>query len=195
MQITDSHCGPAVLQMMLAALGVSVSQEEITRAAEVQDTIEEDGTRIDQLALACSRLAPHTTFWYKYESSLKDIRYLLRTGYIVGVEWQGLFYDSEEEEDDDDDDDDHGHYSIISHVDDTSQQLIMVDPYKDFAYQDRIMPIDTFLRRWWDTNEIPHPSGVGTQSVTDIRMLFFVTPMSVDFPPERGFKRYMNIVV
>ena len=97
-QISESHCGPAVIEMLLDAIGVKWTQAEITRAAGVEDTIEEDGTRIDQLARAVGQLAPQAQFWYKYYSSLSDIQYLLSRGYGVGVEWQGLFYDSEEEE-------------------------------------------------------------------------------------------------
>jgi len=49
-QITENHCGPAVLQMLLENIGVNASQQEITEAAGATHTIETLGTRVDQLA-------------------------------------------------------------------------------------------------------------------------------------------------
>lgn len=195
-QISDSHCGPAVIQMLLDALNIQRTQEDITRAAGVEDTIEEFGTRIDQLARAVAVLAPQTQFWYKYYSSLEDIKYLLQRGYGVGVEWQGLFYESEEEEADSkdgDDDGESGHYSIISHLDEELEAMVIVDPYRDFANQSRIFPLATFMRRWWDTNDVTDPQTGKKQVVEDVHLLFFVTPMTEEFPPERGFKRFSGI--
>jgi hypothetical protein len=175
--------------MLLDAIGISASQADIARAAGAEQTIDQDGTRVDQLALACSRIAPQTQFWYKYHSSLDDIRYLLSRGYIIGVEWQGLFYESEEEEDDDD----HGHYSVISHLDEERQAFIIVDPYKDFSNQSRIFEVATFLRRWWDTNDIPDPITGRKKLVEDVRLLFFITPLGEFFPPERNFKPFSSL--
>lgn len=186
-QITESHCGPAVLQMLLYYLGVETDQLQITRAAGVERTITHHGTTIDQLALATNIVAPQAQFWYKYHSTLDDIRYILSRGYGIGVEWQGLFYDTEEEEDEDGD---YGHYSIISHIDEDRQSLIIVDPHKDFPQQSRIFPIPVFLRRWWDTNEVRDPVTGRKQILEDVRLLFFVTPMYEYFPEERGFKRF-----
>lgn len=188
-QISESHCGPAVLEMLLDAIGIERSQEEIAQAAGVEDTIEEHGMRVDQIALACAKLAPQAQFWYKYFASIDDIRYLLDKGHAVAVEWQGLFYDDEDEEEEDEDKD-FGHYSIISHYDDELQQLIIVDPYKDFAKQDRIIAVPFFLRRWWDTNEVRDRHSNYPRLVTDEQLLFFVTPKNEYFPRELGFKPY-----
>lgn len=189
-QISESHCGPAVLQMLLDAIGVTASQTDITRAAGAEQTIDKHGTRGDQLALACSRVAPQTQFWYKYHASLDDIRYLLNRGYIVGVEWQGLFFDTEDEEEDGED---YGHYSVISHLDEDRQAFIIVDPYRDFSNQSRIFSVASFLRRWWDTNEIYDPQTGRRKIVEDVRLLFFVTPLGEFFPPERSFKPFSSL--
>lgn len=186
-QISEAHCGAAVLEMLLAVLGEQVTQEEIAAAADVEDTIAEHGMRVDQIALASSRLAPHLQFWYKYKSTLDDLRVVLNKGYGVGVEWQGLFYDSEEEEKVDGD---YGHYSIVSHIDEERKLVIIVDPYKDFSRQDRLFPIDFFLRRWWDTNEVRDPHTGRPHIVEDVRLMFFVTFMGDEFPEHHGFKRY-----
>jgi hypothetical protein len=188
-QISESHCGAAVLEMLLKAMGEDFSQEEIASIAGVEDTIEEHGMRVDQIALACSRLAPHLQFWYKYRSNLDDLRMVLSKGYGIGVEWQGLFYDNEEEEEEDGD---YGHYSIISHLDEDKQVLVIVDPYKDFSFQDRVFSVNFFLRRWWDTNEIRDQYTGQKRLVEDVRLMFFVTPMLEEFPEYHGFKRYTN---
>lgn len=189
-QISEHHCGPAVIQMLLNALGVFSTQEEITRRAGAETTIDELGTRIDQLAQASKVIAPQMQFWYKYHASLDDIRYLLRRGYAVAVEWQGLFYQSEEEEQEEaEEGDDHGHYSIITYIDDENHLLIIVDPYKDFAGQDRIFEISKFLPRWWDINEVIDPYTNKKIIIRDEQALFFITPQNEEFPPELGFQR------
>lgn len=189
-QISESHCGAAVLEILLEILGEEFSQEEITAAADAEQSIEEHGLRIDQLALASSRLAPHLQFWYKYKSTLDDLRVVIDRGYGVGVEWQGLFYESEEDEKEDGD---YGHYSIVSHIDENKKMIIIVDPYKEFVHQDRIFPIDFFLRRWWDTNEIYDPVSGRTRIVEDVRLMFFVTFDNEEFPDHHGFKRYSRL--
>lgn len=189
-QISESHCGPAVLQMLLDAVGVTTSQENITRAAGIEHTIDKLGSRMDQLALAAARVAPQTQLWYKFHATLDDIRYVLKRGYIVGVEWQGLFYENEDEEDDDGD---YGHYSIVSHLDEERQALIIVDPYRDFADQTRIFNISMFLRRWWDINEVRDPYTGRTRVIKDKQLLFFITPLGEFFPPERGFKPFSTL--
>jgi len=195
LQISEAHCGPAVIQMLLDALEIRYSQEEITRAAGVEETIDEYGTRIDQLARGVIRLAPQTQFWYKYYASLDDIQYLLSRGYGVGVEWQGLFYASEEEEAEEvsEDSNDAGHYSIVSHVDEELEAMVIVDPYKDFANQSRIFSIATFLKRWWDVNELVDPFTGKKQTVEDVHLLFFITPITEELPTERNFKRFSGL--
>ena len=85
-QITDSHCGPAVLQMLLSNVAVSATQEDIALAAGVKDVIEMHGTRVDQLALAVKTLAPQMQFWYKDHAALDDVYTLvIQHRYPVGV--------------------------------------------------------------------------------------------------------------
>ena len=136
-QITENHCGPAVIQMLLENIGVNVTQEDVTEAAGATRTIATHGTRVDQLAKAVHQLAPGAKLWYKERASLDNLEYVLdECKYPVGVEWQGLFDDPVDE-----DDDDYGHYSVISHIDKAKDELIVVDPYKDFVDQDRILKI------------------------------------------------------
>jgi len=184
-QITENHCGPAVTQMLLENVGVSVSQEEITEAAGATHTIETHGTRVDQLAKAVHELAPIAKLWYKENASLEDLEYVLEEcKFPVGVEWQGLFADM------DGDEDDYGHYSIIAHIDKMKDEIIVVDPYKDFVDQSRIVKMSLFQERWWDFNEVKDLE-TGTKTFKKDEQLFFVvTPLSVSFPVELGMKSY-----
>lgn len=184
-QITENHCGPAVTQMLLENIGVNVTQEEITEAAGATRTIESHGTRVDQLARAVHELAPIAKLWYKEHASLEDLEYVLEEcKYPVGVEWQGLF------EDMDQDDDDYGHYSIVAHIDQAKDELIVVDPYKDFVDQSRIVKLSLFQSRWWDFNEVKDPETGEKSFKKDEQLFFVVVPLSVAFPAELGMQSY-----
>ena len=184
-QITENHCGPAVIQMLLENIGVSATQEEITEAAGATRTIETHGTRVDQLAKAVHELAPIAKLWYKEHAGPDDLEYVLDTcKFPVGVEWQGLFDDM------DDDDEDYGHYSIISHIDKGKDEIIIVDPYKDFVDQSRIVKMSNFLNRWWDFNEVKDLETGEKTFKKDEQLFFVVAPLSVTFPDELQMQAY-----
>ena len=184
-QITENHCGPAVVQMLLENIGVNLSQEEITDAAGATHTIATHGTRVDQLAKAVHELAPIAKLWFKDKASPEDLEYVLNEAkYPVGVEWQGLFADM------DHDDEDYGHYSIIAHIDKAKDELIVVDPYKDFVDQSRIVKMSVFLNRWWDFNEVKDPDTGEKEFKKDEQLFFVVDPLSVAFPEALGMQSY-----
>jgi hypothetical protein len=185
-QISESHCGPAVIQMLLSNLGIEVTQEAVAEAGGATDLIELHGMRIDQLARAVRELAPVTRFWFKDHSSLDDlIRAVSEFRYPVGVEWQGLFEDTLEDESEDGD---YGHYSMVTIVDPKNGQLVIVDPYKDFRDQDRIFTFEFFLPRWWDTNEVRNPRTGKRRLVEDRQVMFLVAPAGETFPLELGMR-------
>jgi ABC-type bacteriocin/lantibiotic exporter with double-glycine peptidase domain len=180
-QITENHCGPAVTQMLLENIGVHVTQEEITETAGATLTIATHGTRVDQLAQAVDQLAPNARLWYKDRASLQDLEYVLNIcKFPVGVEWQGLFDEV------DDDDEDYGHYSVVAHIDEAKDELIIVDPYKDFVDQNRIIKISIFLKRWWDFNDVKDPQSGKVASKKDEQLFFVITPRETSFPIELG---------
>jgi ABC-type bacteriocin/lantibiotic exporter with double-glycine peptidase domain len=184
-QISENHCGPAVIQMLLENLGVNATQEEITEAAGATFTIETHGTRVDQLAKAVKQLAPIAKLWYKEKASPEDLEYVLNIcKFPVGVEWQGLFDDM------DDEDEDYGHYSIIANIDKTKDEIIIVDPYKDFVDQSRIVKMSTFLNRWWDFNEVKDLETGEKTFKKDEQLFFVVAPLSVTFPDELQMQAY-----
>lgn len=182
-QITENHCGPAVTQMLLENIGVDVTQEAITEAAGATLTIESHGTRVDQLAKAVDQLTPNARLWYKEFASPQDLEYVLNTcRFPVGVEWQGLFDDM------DDDEEDYGHYSIVAHIDEARDELIIVDPYKDFVDQNRIIKMSVFLNRWWDFNDVKDPHSGEIISKKDQQLFFVIAPKQTTFPIELGMQ-------
>jgi hypothetical protein len=198
-QISESHCGPAAIQMLLAQCGVIVSQQQIAEAAGVTGLIEMNGTRVDQLAQAVRILAPGLQFWYKAHSSLEELITLISEHhYPVGVEWQGLFEDDDSEAehepgeplgDSETGDNDYGHYSLVIYTDEAAQQLIIADPYKDYISQDRIFTCKEFVNRWYDYNEITDPQTGEARIVEDYHMMFIVAAKEERFPEALGMTR------
>ncbi len=186
-QISESHCGPAVIQMLLNYLGIEVSQQAVAEAGGATDLIELQGMRVDQLGRAAQRLAPHTSFWYKDHSTLEElVRIVTNYNYLVGIEWQGVFEDTLEEETQEGD---YGHYSVVSTVDPINRKLVIVDPYKDFRAQDRIFTFEFFITRWWDTNEVADPITGEERIIEDRQMMFTITPQFARFPRYLGMTK------
>ncbi len=186
-QIGESHCGPAVIQMLLHNLGIEVTQEAVAEAGGASDRIEQQGMRIDQLDQAVRQLAPETCFWFKDHSTIEElVRIVDDYGYPVGIEWQGLFEDTLEDETQDGD---YGHYSVVTKVDPKSRELVIVDPYKDFRSQDRIFTFEFIMSRWWDLNNFPDPLTGKDRLIEDRQMMFIITPKEETFPQLLGMRR------
>ncbi len=185
---SDSYCGPAVLQMLLSNLGVRVKQDDVVLAGEAVDRIVFHGMRVDQLAQATSILVPQVQFWSKDQATLEDLIQLVRGYHFpVGVEWQGYFDDEGGEIPDPEPD--YGHYSVVTHVDRDRDELIIVDPNKEYVEQDRIFSLEEFDQRWWDVNELPDLTTGDPTYVKDDHMLFIVTPHDEMVPARLGMKR------
>ncbi len=185
-QISEAHCGPAVIQMLLHNLGIKASQRAIAKAGGASDLIQQQGMRVDQLALAVRYLAPQTHFWYKDHATIEDLaRVVTDYEYPVGIEWQGLFEDTLEDESPEGD---YGHYSVVTVADSETRTLAIVDPYKDFRSQDRVLTFEFFMTRWWDTNNFPDPLTGEDYYVEDRQMMIIITPQEVIFPRFLGMR-------
>ncbi len=186
-QISESYCGPAVIQMLLSNLDIEISQKAIAEAGGVRDLIEEQGMRVDQLSRAVRMLAPSTCFWFKDHSTIEElVKIVIDYEYLVGVEWQGVFEDTLEDETEDGD---YGHYSTVTMADPIRQKIVIVDPYKDFRSQDRIFSYEFFMSRWWDMNEVPDPVTGKGRLIEDRQMMFLITPKDVTFPHQFDMRR------
>lgn len=220
MQISELHCGPAAVQMMLSNLGVEVSQEQVAEAGGVTSLIAMQGMRIDQLALAVRRLAPQVVFFYKDHASVAElVRMVVDYRHPVGVEWQGVFEDEDVQRLDrankswspnsgyaarpspapgqeelspksESGDTDYGHYSLVVHASRRRREIIIADPYKDFFSQARIFGFEEFEARWFDFNEVQDPISGQARLVEDYHMLFVVTRRNVLFPRRMGLRTF-----
>ena len=190
-QITESHCGPAVVKMLLGAIGVETTQEELTKNAGVVKTIDDFGMTPRELAKSVANTTKRAAFWYKEGSSIKEIAQILNTDHPVGVDWQGMFYaEGETESIKRFHKGDYGHYSVVKKVDFKKKELVIADPYTDFAHKDRRIPIDVFENRWFDMEESRYlPSWVGFGRRRTNRVIFLITKPDDDFPTKLDMER------
>jgi hypothetical protein len=202
MQISESHCGPAVIQMLLSNIGVEVTQEDIAEAGGATNLIAMNGMRVDQLGLAVERLAPQALFYYKDHCSIDElIKVVCDYHYPVGVEWQGVF---EDEEDlgtagktillaaSETEDSDYGHYSLVVRADRRKRELIIADPYKDYFSQARVFSFDVFDRRWYDFNEVPDAVTGQPILLEDERLMFVIVQRNITFPRRIGMQLFTS---
>lgn len=181
-QMSNAHCGPAVVEMLFSNLGVEVNQEQIVAAAGVAYKLRSHGMTVDELSFAAKRIAPHLAFWSKRDSDAHELLEIVEHHhYPVGVEWQGVFGEDTDEDD--------GHYGIVTHVDRDNGILLLADPYGKFAGHDRLFHVYDFVDRWWDINEIIDPFSRKVRHVADDRALFIVTKPEEIFPESFGMVR------
>ena len=204
-QITGSHCGPAVVQMLLSQLGIVVDQEEIVDAAGIRKTILQDGTPINKLSLAVKNLYPNLSLWVKRETSIKDLQKLVNEHkYLVAVNWQGVFESDDYPQDEVKTDrlgewldkiqgvpklkGDQGHYCVALEVNTGKGYLRFADPYGHYAGKDRFIAIWEFEDKWWDDRYDKDSLGHKTY-VLENRLIFVVTTNDDNLPQELGMVR------
>jgi len=141
------HCGPSSVAMLLGFQGVSTTQEEIVKVAGISQTVEEIGSRIDQLAYAIEKIEPSLTIMGKFNCTSIDIDLVINSLKLpFGVEWQGIFEDKELGQFE------IGHYSVLNSFDPNTQNIGIVDPDDTSIYKDGIIPKEVFFPRWWEVN-------------------------------------------
>ena len=188
-QISESHCGAAVLQMQLESLGVITDQITITKNAGAEQTVENAGIPPRKLAKAVKVTASKMLFWVKNEATPQDIVFLLNHNHPVGVDWQGLFYNDETDEDPERlKVGDYGHYSIVNAIDIQNNKIIISDPYPDFARQDRVIPLDKFISRWFDYEIDPTTTDPRQVGPKHTKTIFVIAQKECTFPQEIGMQ-------
>ena len=127
-QENEYYCGPAIIQMIAGAYGLSISQQE---AARIADTTEADGTMTHNLVEALRGLG--ASVGEGDDKNLEDIRKALAEDAIVVV-----CYTEPIEE--------WGHYAIVQKLD--GEKIVLIDP--DARTGSTTLMIDEFERRWQD---------------------------------------------
>lgn len=175
-QLTNSHCGPAVLNMLARFNGFTIGQKRFVKAALVEAKLKHQGMNVFDLARSVKTLLPQLDFWFKDHARSSDLHKLINTNRLpVGVEWRGDFGKYADE--------DNGHWSIITSISLPNKLLTLADPFSQFAGRDRKYRLAKFLPMWWDENEVVDPVSLRKKIVKDIRLLFVITAKSTSLSP------------
>jgi len=186
-QQTESHCGPAVLQMLYAFLHKKYTQDQIAVAGRVKKKIKENGMRPSQMAKAVQTLTPTLRFWFKQHDTIDDLDTVVnKYHWPVAINWQGLFYDNPEDERNNPHDDD-GHYSVVIGINRKKDTITLADPYKEYAQQPRIFSLSWFEQRWWDTVEDTDKKTKQILVTATRHFMLVITPKKEVFPQKLGF--------
>lgn len=129
-QINEHYCGPAILQMVLAAYGVETSQEAL--AEEIgKENIFERGTTPEELVAVLSK--------HRFKVDAKNLRDIaevrdaLEEGAIVVTCYTEAVWEW-------------GHYALIRDISDT--HVMFIDP--DTEDGNVALPLREFEQRWKD---------------------------------------------
>jgi hypothetical protein len=187
-----AFCGPASLSIMLSQHGVFIEQKDVAKAAQALANIETFGMRLDQLALAVRKLAPHLTVWAKRNAKFQDLDTLINSYNLpVGIEWQGVWTEEELKKTDNIfDDGDLGHYSVVTGISLDEKKLMIQDPSLEYYLKDRPFALETFDKRWFDTNEVGEDApDEAKEWMHDYHVLFVIAPKNLVFPESLGLKK------
>jgi hypothetical protein len=181
-QLTDDHCGPAVVEIMASYIGINVDQDAIVLAAGAKQSIKKRVMTMAEIGTGFIKLFPECTFWFKHKATVHDLDKLVNQfHYPIGVEWQGDFGKYAYKDD--------GHYCVITAIDITQNIIVLSDPFYYFSGKDRTFQLDNFIGRWWDINDIIDPITLTVTPVKDTRLLFFLTKKEQIFPQELHLHR------
>lgn len=204
-QENGSYCGPAVIQMLLSGIDLSVDQETITNTYGSKDLVMKEGIPLIGLAKVIRKLFPEVEVWQKDKTTIQELKNLVDAGYVVGFDWQGIFNSDEYG------DEywnfqsrwkekwkqwrgiptlkgDQGHYCIALGVDIEKGYLRFADPYGHYAGKDRYVALWEFEERWWD-DRIDTDEKENKVYVLEERLVFIVTSKEDQKPGEMGMVR------
>lgn len=201
-QKTGSYCGPAVFQMLVSVFGLDLDQEAMVDASGARNSVMKVGITLEALAKGLKRLYPELVVWMKMGSKIEEMEELVKKGYLVAVDWQGVFTEDEYGDDEEDRWGDwwsqvtrtpslkgtQGHYCVVLEVNRKKGYLKLADPYGHYAGQNRFIAIWEFLERWWDDKLVTDARG-RKQYVYEGKLMFVVTKKSDGFPASLGLKR------
>lgn len=175
------HCGPATIEMALSIYDLDVDQFDIVRAAGIEETVRGNGSRIDQLAKAVKLLNPDYILLAKYNATIADLVELTKYfGLLVGVEWQGVFLDSQGKRFSE------GHYSIVESVDEREKTIHIIDPEEKSALHNGKISIEEFKALWWEQNKVPLENDPTKSTIIRNDCLLFIVV------PQHNAQTYLN---
>lgn len=152
----DGWCGPAVLKMVLSAVGIDKSQQEIVADTNISWWGVDTSIMIAYLSRFFSELN------FKINAAINDIESHLNQGHIVIVDWWDDLTD-------DPDDPADGHYSIVAAIDRRQGTIKLIDPSHRGIWD---MKLTDFENRWYDCLDVD-------QKIRQPRWILWLDPESV----------------
>lgn len=130
-------CGPATIQMILAAAGIEKSQREVAKSVDLDWWGTTQDITIAYLSKFFNKLG------FKEDASIEDIETYLKKGHLVIVDWWDDLGEGKSE----------GHYSLVGGVNQKMGSITLVDPYplRKGVWE---MNIKEFESRWFDTLDV-----------------------------------------
>lgn len=125
-QLNDYYCGPAILQMTLAAYGISITQEE---AAKRLGTTEENGTSVGALVEVLQKEGLMVTGGNN--QTLSNVREAFDSEKVVLFCYTELHYQWD-------------HFAILIKFD--APNIVLLDSAED--EDEYRLPLDEFEKRW-----------------------------------------------
>lgn len=176
-QISNYHCGPAVISELFSFVGKTVSQKAVVKVLRAEIKIKKFGLNMHDLARAAKIIGKKEyIFWRKQKATIANISTVInKYKYPVGVEWQGVFYENSDE--------DNGHYAVVTKIAEGKDYLRIYDSYPEFSGVDRRFKIKEFKKRWWDVNKIHG------RNLIDKNMMFVITLKDEKWPSKIGMVR------
>jgi hypothetical protein len=204
-QANSCYCGPATTQMLVSEFGLELDQDVLVEVAGAKKTVMKAGITLEEIARGVKKIYPDLVIWQKMNSKIEDVAKMLKQGYRVGVDWQGIFSQ------DDYNDDEYtwldnvwnkltgapelkgfqGHYCVALEVDIKRGYVRYADPYGHYAGKDRFIAIWEFLERWWDDRVGRNKSGKKIY-VFENRLMFLITKKNDILPKKMGMKRVIT---
>jgi hypothetical protein len=180
-QQTDVHCGPAVLEMLSACVGLRTDQHWLTESSGVDKKLfKKIGMNVDQMGHAVKILLPTMLFWSKEHATIDDLDALIHRYHVpAGIEWQGEFGQYS--------DDDNGHYSVVTDISIPDDRIVIADPFIMFAGRDRTFKLSHVVTRWWDENAYIGEDG-RRHWKKDHHMVFTIAPPVRRYPHVLGMR-------
>ncbi len=201
-QENGSYCGPCVMQMLLSQYDVVVDQKSIVEACGATEVVMKLGIPLKSLAAGFKKLFPSLSVWQKDYSTIEDLENLVKNGYLVAFDWQGIFTEDEYRDDvlptrverlknwiekTPELKGDQGHYCIALEVNREKGYLRFADPYGHYAGKDRFVALWELEERWWDDRLDKDENGKAVR-VLEERLIFLLTKVDDIFPASLGME-------
>lgn len=189
-QITDSHCGPAVVKALLGYNGIQVTQDQVVEASKSKSRLNKHGMGPAQISLAVDQLSKGLKFLYKQDATSRDLERLIKFHKLpVVVNWQGLFYNSAKDEKKHKlKTAEYGHYSVVVDINPKKDEIVIDDPYREYFEIPRVFSYKWFKTRWFDRDEIFDKKKRLKKVISTKKLLFIIVPQDVKLPEDLDFK-------